>query len=118
MKYLGDEGYLDCARIIMDTKRELMDAIRRIPGLAVLEPSELAIFVTRSADPAVDIGAVSDAMVARGWFIGRQAEPPGIHMHINPVHRESWKGYVADLRAAVDEVRAKKATGKAAGSTY
>ena len=118
MKYLGDEGYLDCARIIMDTKRELMDAIRRIPGLAVLEPSALAIFVTRSADPAVDIGAVSDAMVARGWFIGRQAEPPGIHMHINPVHRESWKGYVADLRAAVDEVRAKKATGKAAGSTY
>jgi len=118
MKYLGDEGYLKCARIVMDTKRDLMDAVRAIPGLAVLEPSELGIFVTRSSDPAVDIGAVSDAMVARGWFIGRQAEPPGIHMHINPVHRDSWKDYVAELRASVDEVRRKKAAGKAAGSTY
>ena len=72
--------------MIMDNKKALIDGIGRIPGLAVLEPSELSIFVTRSADPALDIGAVSDAMGTRGWLIGRQVEPPGIHMHLNPSH--------------------------------
>ena len=52
LQYLGDEGYLRCASMIMDNKKALIDGIGRIPGLAVLEPSELSIFVTRSADPA------------------------------------------------------------------
>jgi glutamate/tyrosine decarboxylase-like PLP-dependent enzyme len=118
LHHLGDEGYLRCARLIMETKAALVDGITRIPGLAVLEPHELAIFVTRASDPALDIGAVSDAMVRRGWFIGRQAEPPGIHMHLNPSHHRVVEAYLADLRAAVDEARNCSATGRVVGSTY
>lgn len=118
IQYLGDAGYLECARIIMDTKKALMDGVNAIPGLAALEPSELCIFVTRATDPGLDIGAVSDAMVARGWFIGRQAEPVGIHMHVNPIHRESWRPYLQDLAACVEQVRGARAVGKEAGLTY
>jgi len=49
-------------------------------------------------------------MTARGWFVGRQAEPPGIHMHLNPVHAETADMYLADLRDAVAEMRATHAT--------
>lgn len=118
LHHLGDEGYLRCARLIMDTKRKLVDGVNAIPGLATLEPNELGIFVTRAADPALDIGAVSDAMNAKGWFIGRQMEPAGIHMHLNPAHARSADAYLSDLRTAVDEVRAAGARGGAAGSTY
>jgi hypothetical protein len=90
----------------METTKALVEGINAIPGLAVLEPHDLCIFVTRSTDPALDIGAVSDAMVARGWFVGRHVEPPGIHMALNPAHHETIEPYLRDLRAAVDEVRA------------
>jgi glutamate/tyrosine decarboxylase-like PLP-dependent enzyme len=118
LQHLGDAGYLRCARMIMDTKKALIDGIGRIPGLAVLEPSELSIFVTRSADPALDIGAVSDAMGTRGWLIGRQVEPPGIHMHLNPSHERMVDEYLADLAWAVDQVRQSGARSRQAGSTY
>ncbi len=118
IRHLGEDGYLRCARMIMDTKKSLVDGVNAIPGLAVLEPSELGIFVTRSVDPGLDIGAVCDAMVAKGWFMGRQAEPPGIHMHLNPIHRDSWRRYLADLRECVAATRAGGVAGKAAGSTY
>jgi len=106
MNFLGREGYTYWARVIMETVAKLAAGINAIPGLAVLEPHELCIFVYRSTDPALDIGAVAEAMAARGWFVGRQAEPPGIHMHLNPVHAETADIYLADLREAVVEARA------------
>jgi len=110
MNYLGQDGYLKWAKVLMDTVEKLTDGIDRIPGLAVLKPHELCLFVYRSADPDVDIGAVADGMVKRGWFVGRQAEPKGIHMHLNPVHAVSADLYLSDLAAVVDEVRTAGAT--------
>lgn len=118
MNHLGAEGYLRCAKLIMDAKKGLVDGINRIPGLATIEPHELCIFVYRSVDPDLDIGAVGEAMIRRGWLIGRQAEPDGIHLALNPIHHESVDEYVEDLRLSVEEVRKSKAVGKAAGQTY
>lgn len=105
MNYLGMDGYHRCARIIMDTKRRLTEGINAIPGLAVLEPHELSIFVYRSTDPGLDIGAIADRLGKRGWFVGRQAEPKGIHLALNPSHEVMVDDYLADLRAAVAEAR-------------
>ncbi len=119
MNFLGEDGYLKWAAVIMDTVEKLTRGINAIPGLAVLEPHELCLFVYRSIDPGLDIGAVAEAMIAKGWFVGRQAEPPGIHLHLNPVHAESADEYLADLAEAVAEVRATKAKAAApAGRTY
>ncbi len=118
IQHLGEEGYLRCARLIMGAKKELAAGVNAIPGLKVLEPHELCIFVTAASDPALDMAAVCDAMVARGWWVGRQAEPMGIHMAINPIHHENTEIYLEHLRAAVDEVRARRAVGSVAGQTY
>lgn len=105
MNYLGADGYLRVARQIMTTKERLVAGINAIPGLAVLEPHELCIFVYRSTDPNLDIGAVSDAMGRRGWLVGRQSEPPGVHLALNPNHDQIVEPYLADLRASVEEAR-------------
>jgi glutamate/tyrosine decarboxylase-like PLP-dependent enzyme len=121
MNYLGQDGYTHWARVIMDTVETLTRGINAIPGLAVLEPHELCIFVYRSTDPALDIGLVAEAMTRRDWFVGRQAEPPGIHLHLNPVHAETAELYLADLAASVAEVREAGARARAAqpaGQTY
>jgi sphinganine-1-phosphate aldolase len=121
MNYLGQDGYTHWARVIMDTVETLTRGINAIPGLAVLEPHELCIFVYRATDPALDIGLIAEAMTRRGWFVGRQAEPPGIHLHLNPVHAETAELYLADLAASVAEVREVGARSRAAapaGQTY
>ncbi len=119
MNYLGREGYVKWAKILMDTVEKLTDGIDRIDGLEVLKPHELCLFVYRSTDPDLDIGAVAEAMIARGWFVGRQAEPVGIHMHLNPVHAVSADRYLEDLAASVVEVRGRGPAAKAeAGATY
>jgi glutamate/tyrosine decarboxylase-like PLP-dependent enzyme len=119
MHHLGEAGYMKWAKVLMDTVDKLTAGIGCIPGLAVLEPHELCLFVYVSRDPALDIGAVADAMTRRGWFVGRQAEPKGIHMHLNPIHAETADEYLADLRDAVDEARSGKLAPAAAPSrTY
>lgn len=106
MHFLGQEGYTRWARVLMDTVEKLARGIAAIPGLAVLEPHELCILVYRAVDPDLDIGRVAEAMSRRGWFVGRQVEPPGIHLHLNPVHARAADRYLADLAAAVAEARA------------
>jgi glutamate/tyrosine decarboxylase-like PLP-dependent enzyme len=119
MNFLGEDGYVHWARVLMDTVDRMAAGIAAIPGLVVLEPHELCIFVYRSADPALDIGTVADGLTRRGWFVGRQAEPPGIHLHLNPAHSVAVEDYLADLRAAVDEARSSGAKAlEPAGRTY
>ena len=119
MNFLGEDGYMKWAGVIMDTVDTLTKGINAIPGLSVLEPHELCLFVYRSIDPDLDIGAVADAMVTRGWFVGRQAEPLGIHMHLNPVHAETADEYLEHLAEAVTEVRTTKSKASVpAGRTY
>lgn len=105
MMHLGEEGYLRCARLIMEAKAIMTAGIAAIPGLAILEPSELGIFVWRAADPALDIGKVAAALDAEGWLVGRQQEPDGIHLHLNPIHREVAGEYVEAVARAVAAAR-------------
>jgi sphinganine-1-phosphate aldolase len=105
MQHLGDEGYLRCARLIMEAKAIMTSGIAAIRGLEVLAPSDLGIFVWRSVDPALDIGRVAAAMDAEGWLMGRQQEPDGIHLHLNPIHRGVAEEYVEAVSRAVAAVR-------------
>lgn len=119
MNFLGEEGYVRWAHVLMDTVDRMAAGIAAISGLEVLEPHELCIFVYRANDPALDIGAVAEGLTRRGWFVGRQAEPAGIHLHLNPVHSVAVDDYLADLREAVAEARATGAKAlEPAGRTY
>ncbi|MBW6397661.1 aminotransferase class V-fold PLP-dependent enzyme [Roseomonas sp. HJA6] len=105
MNHLGDEGYLRCASLIMEAKSIMTTGIAAIPGLAILEPSDLGIFVWRATDPALDIGKVAAALDAEGWLVGRQQEPDGVHLHLNPIHREVAEEYVDAVARAVAAAR-------------
>ncbi len=117
MHYLGEAGYLALARRIMDAKAAMVAGIEAIPGLAVLRPTELSLFVWRATDPALDIGKVAAAMDRRGWLPGRQQEPDGMHLHLNPVHGEAVEEYLADLREAVEEARGAAAPAERVAAT-
>jgi sphinganine-1-phosphate aldolase len=105
MNFLGEEGYLDCARKILRARDVMTGGIASIPGLEVLRPFGPCIFVWRATDPAIEHNALAAALDARGWLVSRQQEPDGFHLALNPVHDEIAEEYVADVGAAVREVR-------------
>lgn len=105
INHLGDEGYLRCARLIMEAKAIMTSGIAAIPGLEILQPSDLGIFVWRATDPVLDIGKVAAVLDAEGWLVGRQQEPDGIHLHLNPIHREVAGEYVEAVSRAVTAAR-------------
>ena len=105
MNHLGEEGYLRCARLIMEAKAIMTAGIAAIAGLEILAPSDLCIVVWRAVDPALDIGKVAAALDAEGWLVGRQQEPDGIHLHLNPIHREVAADYVEAVSRAVAAAR-------------
>ena len=106
MHFLGERGYRERARLILDTVKQLQAGIEAIPGLQVVRPCDLCILLYASSDPALDINAVADALGRRGWYVGRTTKPVDcVQMAINPVHAEVAGEYLADLAAAVNEVR-------------
>jgi len=44
-------------------------------------------------------------MTRRGWFVGRQKEPPGIHLALNPSHEIMVDDDLSGLRAVADAAR-------------
>jgi len=96
LNFVGEEGYVNLARRILDTSKAIVDGIRATPGLRVLGDPQYSVFAFTS--DVVDIYALGDAMEARGWKLDRQQRPPALHMMITPAHEKLVDQFLADLR--------------------
>jgi sphinganine-1-phosphate aldolase len=105
LQAMGQEGYLDNARRIMETTRLLKEGVSAIDGLRILGDPPMSLFAFASTDPRVAIFAVGDRMEARGWHLDRQQRPECLHAMVTPLHAQVVDGYLEDLRASVAEVR-------------
>lgn len=117
MRYLGVEGYMRLARSIMDARKRMIDGINRIEGLQVVGTPDLSILGLTAH--GIDIHAVAEELGRKGWFVSTMAEPPGIHLGmLTLAHAAHADEYLADLAAAVAEVRGKNLTARAREVTY
>ena len=103
---MGESGYLSLAEKTLATTKKLMDGINAIPELEILGQPDMSVFAYRSVHPDVNILAVADRLEARGWHIDRQQKPESLHAMVNPGHAEIADAFLADLRDAVDYVKA------------
>jgi sphinganine-1-phosphate aldolase len=115
LRYLGEEGYVDVARQIIEGRDALIAGIRKIDGLDLVCEPELTIVGYQSTDD-LDIQAVAEAMREREWFVAVAAEPLSIHLGmLTMAHVPVVDEYLSDLRDCVGEVRGgRTATGPAA----
>ena len=101
LQALGEAGYLALARQAIDAADRLRTGILAIPGLSLVGKGDATI-VTFAGDKMF---AVADQLEARGWSVDRQMKPPSIHLTVTANHAAIVDDYLADLRAAVAEVR-------------
>jgi sphinganine-1-phosphate aldolase len=99
MNYLGEQGYLRLASIVMETTRRLRDGIATIPELHIWGNPDASLMAF-GAD-SIDIMAVGDVMDDRGWYLDRQQNPAALHIMVTPNHAKVVDQFLSDLRDAV-----------------
>lgn len=119
MNYFGKAGYKQLAADTLEAVNRLKAGVAAIDGLEVMGKPQGPLFSYRSTDPDLNIYAVGDQMDARGWQVNRNQHPPGLHAMVTAQHLAVVEDYLADLRAAVDAVRADPELAKQGGAaTY
>ena len=102
LTYLGEDGYMRLAKVIMDSTRKLMDGVNAIDGLTVLGSPDMSVFAIGS--DTLDVHAVGDALDAFGWHPDRQQKPPALHFMVTPAHEPIVEAFLADLRESARKV--------------
>ena len=105
MMAIGEDGYIDIAKRIMDTTRRLIDGVNAIPELYVLGDPPMSVFAYASSSREVKIYAVADQMEKKGWHIDRLHRPEALHAIVMPAHENISEQYLEDLRESVDIVK-------------
>lgn len=104
MNVQGEEGYLERARVIMETTRKLMQGIQAIPELHILGKPDMSVFAFGSEE--INVYALGNLMERRGWHLSYLQNPACLHMLVNP-HQEAFaEAFLQHLNEAVKEVRA------------
>lgn len=103
LHYLGEEGYLEINRQVMETVKYLQAGINAIPDLKVLSNPEMSVFAI--ASDSMDVYQLADELSLRGWHLDRQQFSACLHMTVNFVHNEVADEFLRDLAACADAVR-------------
>lgn len=109
LHHLGLEGYQRLTKLTLETRERMVEGILAIDGLRVLGEPEAQLVAMASADETLDVFAVGDALLARGWFHDRQGPPDTLHSTVSAGNAPVIEDYLRDLQASVDEVRGSRA---------
>jgi glutamate/tyrosine decarboxylase-like PLP-dependent enzyme len=105
MVALGEPGYLEAARLILEAARAIRGGIEATPPLRVLgDPLWNIAF----AAPGLDVYRVLDGMSKKGWSLNGLHRPAAVHLCVTLRHARPGvaERFVADLRQAVAHVQA------------
>src|SRR5262245_49564889 len=117
MVTLGEAGYLDAVRRIVETASAVKEGIAKIDGVDVIgDPLWNVAF----AAPDVDIYRVLDMMGHHGWSLNGLQDPPSVHLCVTLRHTQPGvvDRFLADLASSVEEVRADPQAGGSMAPIY
>ena len=105
LKKFGEDGYIEQAKKTIKIAKEWRAAISEIPELEILGNPKATLHSFRSIDKSVDIYAIADILIEKGWFFDRQQYPASIHMTMMPSHENTKDDFIKDLKDAVQHVK-------------
>jgi len=105
MQHLGVDGYVELTRQTLLNADTLRAGIGAIDGVRVLGDGQFHL-VAMAAEPdsGLDMFALGDALLKRGWYHDRQQPPDNLHSTVSNTNTGAIDGYLDDLAACVAEV--------------
>ena len=80
-----EEGYLDMAEVTMKTTQKLIDGVKLIEELSIIEQPEMSIFSFQSEH--INVYQLN-LLNKKGWHFERQHLPPSLHFTVNYIHKD------------------------------
>jgi len=103
LNFIGDDGYLNIARQVLEATQRIADGIERIEGLRLLGRPDMNLVAFTS--DTVNVFHIIDEMKTRGWYVQPQLSFGGskenIHLSINPACAKWVDAMLGDLRECV-----------------
>lgn len=110
VQHLGDDGYLELTRRLLDCVDTLAAGVAEIDGLQLVAPPEASLLAL-TTDDSLDVFTLVELMGAAGWLVQPQLSQPGLPatLHLSPSAATATHAaaFLADLAAAVVEARAR-----------
>lgn len=107
LNYIGDAGYLELSREILEATRRLVAGLRTIPELRVMGEPECSLVVFTS--DSVNVFRLIDEMRALGWYVqpqlGNRGSKENVHLSVDPASGAAVEGLLAAVRECVERVR-------------
>jgi len=107
LHHLGEAGYAEMIREVMDTTRRMVDGVNATGDLRVLGQPDMSMFSMVS--DTLNVFQLSDDMSKRGWYLQPQLStelsPPNLHISVNPNSTPIVEPFLEDLRASVKCVK-------------
>ncbi len=105
MVSIGEQGYLEASRRILETAKTIRAGIEAMPALRLLGDP---LWVLAFDAPGLDIYKVMEFMTHRKWNLNGLHKPPAVHLCVTLRHTQAGvaERFLADLAEAVEHVEA------------
>jgi glutamate/tyrosine decarboxylase-like PLP-dependent enzyme len=110
MQHLGIDGYVELTRQTLINADQLRAGIMAIDGIRVLGDGRFHLIAMAaesrdgSDEPSIDMFALGDALLERGWYHDRQTPPDNLHSTVSNTNTGVIDDYLADLAECVAAV--------------
>jgi sphinganine-1-phosphate aldolase len=114
---MGEDGYLQAAKRIMETSTWIKEELENIPELKVLgEPT----FVIAFASDSINMYQVLEFMTQKGWGLNGLHLPPSLHLCVTLRHTQAGvkERFIEDLKEAVGYVKENPQASQGIGPVY
>jgi glutamate/tyrosine decarboxylase-like PLP-dependent enzyme len=104
MQHLGIDGYVELTRQTLVSADRMRSGIMALDGVRVLGDGQFHL-VAMAAEPdsGIDVFALGDALLARGWYHDRQGPPDNLHSTVSNTNTGVIDQYLSDLAECVAE---------------
>jgi sphinganine-1-phosphate aldolase len=119
MNYLGDEGYREIVREVMDASRLLIDGINQIDDVHILGKPDMCMFAVASTSRNVNVYRLADELKKKNWYVQpqfrRANSPSNLHISMNHSTVHQAEAFLKDFKETVEELREQEISSDAEG---
>lgn len=114
---IGEKGYLDATKKIMETANEIKEGIKKIPELFILGKP---LWVIAFGSKKLNIYRILDYMSEKGWSLNGLHKPSCVHIAVTLRHTQEGvvKKFINDLEQAVQRAKTEPDNKKGMAPVY
>ena len=109
LNYMGDDGYMEIVREVMEATRLMIDGVNRIKGLRVLGKPTMCMFALTSTTDEINVYHLAEEMKKSGWYLqpqfARENSPANLHISLNRSTVPRARAFLKDFENTVEEIK-------------